>query len=1414
LERIVAHAQRHPTAVRRLVRAVAALLVLGLAVLGLPAPAWGAAIVTLDVVPASTVAGAVGNLTVSFTAPTTIPANGRIVVTLPAGYGLTSTSATSSSIDGALAASVSGQIVTLVRSGGTAVSGALGVVLTDVQNPRTAGNPGAVTITTQDAALTTLDSGTVDPAGDTITAGALSGAEVEPTSLVANALATVAAPVKVTFTTANPWPATGQLVVVFPAEYQTTGTPAVTSPDGSVTGTFTASAFTGHTVTITRVGGGLASGGPLTLGFNSIVRNPLTAGTTGSYTLTTLTAGGAATIDTVTVAGDTFTETPFTVAATVTMPGSGAAGATGNAVVAFTSGSNGVPATSGKVAVTFPAGFGVATTTATSVALGTLTVAVVGQTVTVSRTAGAAVTGAVAITLNGITNPNVTSTPTFSVFVQDSSGATMAGTSTAAGVPATMIGGPLTAATVTPTTLVVSQTGTVNVAFTLANPLPSGATIEVTLPSTPAPFTASFGAATAATALSIAGTVSTSVVGQVVTLTRTSGATVAAATPVTFTLTNVRNPTTTGLTGTFSIATRTSGGVLIDVATPAAVTIAPGALTATDVQPASMAVGAVGTVSVSATLADPLAADGRIRVTFPGNFSFDVGGATVASSTAAVLDGSLATQTSGQVVTLVRSGGSVVAAGSTISFTLSRVRNPLTPALTTAATGTYTVATLTSALTVVDQDTTVASDTFVANALVGASATPASLVAGSSGTLTVAFTTTNVIPTAGRIAIDLPTGFGTTGAAVTAENLTGSLAVTGAGTQNLVLTRSSGGNDSGSFSITLSNITLPATAGTTGTIVVTTQNSNPFGPVDSVTLAGLVVTAAPLTGPSVTPSSTTAGASLTVDVSFTVVNPLPATGRVVVTFPAGFTFGTVGLTGSSLSGGVTTSRVGQAVIVTRSGDGTSFTSGSGVVSFTLTGIVAPTSAGAAGAYGIATQTSGSVVIDESPAVGGTTFVGVNLSGSATSAMTEADVVAGGRVLVLTVVGDTFNALDGSIRAAIGSGLDGSGASGTGWDALVVPAVVSAGAGAPGMTGTAGAITITLPAVPTFDLAADETVTVTVPASALVGGVARSATSTFTVTASTPATTTTTTTTTVGGGGGGGGGGGSGGGTATTTSTTTTTVAPSTTTTTTPVDEATPSTPAEPTSSGAGSFTLEGDVVVRRPSSPTARFPQVGAAVPADGRGYWTVHANGAVFSFEGAPALGSMAAVKLVRPIVGMAATPTGTGYWLVASDGGVFAFGNATFFGSTGGKRLNQPVVGMAPTPTGKGYWLLASDGGVFSYGDARFQGSTGALRLVRPIVGMAATGSGRGYWLVAGDGGIFAFGDAPFLGSIGGKPLRTSIVGLIPTADGKGYVLVDRLGKAYRFGSAVTKADAPVPLQPAAVVAVEPSSRRRRRR
>ena len=198
-------------------------------------------------------------------------------------------------------------------------------------------------------------------------------------------------------------------------------------------------------------------------------------------------------------------------------------------------------------------------------------------------------------------------------------------------------------------------------------------------------------------------------------------------------------------------------------------------------------------------------------------------------------------------------------------------------------------------------------------------------------------------------------------------------------------------------------------------------------------------------------------------------------------------------------------------------------------------------------------------------------------------------------------------------------------------------------------------------------------------------------------------------------------------------------------------------------------------------------PIVGITATKDQQGYWLVASDGGIFSYGDASFYGSTGAIALNKPIVAMTPTPDGKGYWMVASDGGIFSYGDATFYGSTGSIALNKPIVGMAATPDGKGYWLVASDGGIFSFGDAAFYGSTGSIHLVQPIVGMAATPDGKGYWMVAADGGIFNYGDAAFDGSAAGGPGLDPAERVVPTRSGHGYWVEEQNGTAYPFGDAV---------------------------
>ena len=112
--------------------------------------------------------------------------------------------------------------------------------------------------------------------------------------------------------------------------------------------------------------------------------------------------------------------------------------------------------------------------------------------------------------------------------------------------------------------------------------------------------------------------------------------------------------------------------------------------------------------------------------------------------------------------------------------------------------------------------------------------------------------------------------------------------------------------------------------------------------------------------------------------------------------------------------------------------------------------------------------------------------------------TEQQIRDGGESIVLTLTYDTWVATvgdDNAITTALINGIDSDGAEATGWDA-----VVKAGLGHGDVTRDSDTqVTITLPVFASYDITANETVTATIPATALTGATETVATPTFTVT---------------------------------------------------------------------------------------------------------------------------------------------------------------------------------------------------------------------------------------------------------------------------------------------------------------------------
>jgi len=115
---------------------------------------------------------------------------------------------------------------------------------------------------------------------------------------------------------------------------------------------------------------------------------------------------------------------------------------------------------------------------------------------------------------------------------------------------------------------------------------------------------------------------------------------------------------------------------------------------------------------------------------------------------------------------------------------------------------------------------------------------------------------------------------------------------------------------------------------------------------------------------------------------------------------------------------------------------------------------------------------------------------------------EAQIVAGGRTLIITLDADTFIAAGATFNAqrqAILNGITSAQAEATGWNTVVRDAQAVTAVARTSDT----VVTVTFAAAPTYDITANETITVTVPAAALTGGVALEATPTITIAKDTP-----------------------------------------------------------------------------------------------------------------------------------------------------------------------------------------------------------------------------------------------------------------------------------------------------------------------
>lgn len=777
--------------------------------------AHAAALTSTNVEPQILYANATVNVTASFTTAGSIPVDGKIKITFPGGYNISGVnSGNCSTMDGGFMFSVSGQTVTLTRqSNGTIQTAAAeSCTITGVTNPSSAGATGTYTIQTTNSSNVEID---IDAAvaSDTILANTLTSTNVQPASLAVNAVSTAT----VTFTTASAIPANGKIKVTFPNVYNVSTVSAATC--STMDGTFTFS-LAGPVVTINRQNDGTSQPAAAESCTITGVTNPGYSGATGTYTIQTTDSTNVQIDIDGGVASDTIT--PGALTSTNVEPASLTTGVASTVTVSFTT-ANSI-ANNGMIKVTFPGGFNVTGVSgvACSTMDGSFSFNFNGQTVNINRNGGTTQTaGAETCTINNITNPS--SAGAGGTYTISTTNQTQQTVDTDAAVASDTFSAPvvtLTSTNVQPASLVAGSVNTVTATFTTASSIPANGKIKVTFPTGFSVNGINSGACS-----TMDGTFVFSFSGQTATITRQNNGTVQTAAAESCTFGGIMNPQVSGTTGTYTIQTTDSSDVQIDIdSTVPGDVITAGALTSTNVEPASLVAGTTNNVTVSFTLSNTLQSNGKIKVTFPGGFVVSgVSGATCSS-----MDGTFSFAFSGQIVTITRNTGSPQNPTSAETCTLNGITNPSSA----GAGGTYTIQTTSSTDQTVDVDAAVASDTFTASTgtLTSTNVQPASLIVGTTNTVTVTFTTVNTVPNDGKIGITFPAGFALTSVPLTTSSvvcstISGTLTTSVAG-QTVIATRSGGSSlSAGAQTCTIPSVRNPTAAGSGGTYTITTANS-------------------------------------------------------------------------------------------------------------------------------------------------------------------------------------------------------------------------------------------------------------------------------------------------------------------------------------------------------------------------------------------------------------------------------------------------------------------------------------------------------------------------------------------------------------------------------------------------------------
>lgn len=438
--------------------------------------------------------------------------------------------------------------------------------------------------------------------------------------------------------------------------------------------------------------------------------------------------------------------------------------------------------------------------------------------------------------------------------------------------------------------------------------------------------------------------------------------TLAAPEAVSLTITNVKNPTTAQITGTFTIQTRDAVDAVVDSHTTNTEVINPNALTGVTISAPLQTTGIVETWTFSFTVSNAVSGNGDLRLVFPAGFQTSSGGATVCDVTAPLTVTSETTTVVSATEVLCNLGAAdTILAGTTVTLTLTNVKNPQT----VQTTGAFGLQTRNSADAVHDQDTS-NTESIVASTLSSVSASAPLQTAGAVETWTIIFTTTNAAPASGDVRVVFPSGFQTSASGTTTCDIIGKTTETTSvigGTEVVCNLNSASLGALEAVTMTLSNVKNPTVSQVTGAFTIQTRDA-----ADAVidSHSANVETIAPnlLLGVSVSSPYQAVRAVETWTISFVTANPVGAGGDVIILFPSGFqlSYGGSTLCDISATAGETTAILGSTIVVCELGANT--LSAGQAVTLTLTNILNPYPPQTTGAFAIQTRNAADAIHDQ------------------------------------------------------------------------------------------------------------------------------------------------------------------------------------------------------------------------------------------------------------------------------------------------------------------------------------------------------------------------------------------------------------------------------------------------------------------